>query len=51
MDLIENLNVVFIMNVVLDIVLGSLGSSYDNFIMSYHSNSMAKVLMEIYNLL
>ena len=32
-------------------MLGSLPSSYDNFIMTYHLNSVDNTLMELYNVL
>lgn len=47
----EKLDLVFNENLVLDLVLGSLPISYDNFIMSYHLKSVDKKLIELYNLL
>lgn len=49
-DLLQNINVVFDKNLDVDLVLGSIPSSYDNFNMSYHLNNMDKALMEFYNL-
>lgn len=50
-DRLEKLDLVFNENLVLDLVLGSLPISYDNFIMSYHLKSVDKKLIELYNLL
>lgn len=49
-DRIKNLDVVYYKNLAMVLVLGSL-ISYDNFIMSFHLNSMDKKIMELYNLL
>lgn len=43
---LENLHIVFDNNLVVDLVLGSLPSSYDKFIMTYRLNSVEKTLME-----
>lgn len=50
-DRLENLNVIFDNSLAVDLVLGSLPSSYSNFIISYHLNIMENTLMELYNLL
>lgn len=48
---LENLDVVFDKNLVVDLILGSPPSSYDNFIVTYQMNSVDKTLMELYGLL
>lgn len=48
---LENLDLVFVKNLLVDLVLGSLPSLYDNFITTYHLNNMDKTLMKLYNLL
>ena len=48
---LEKLDLVFNKNLIVDLVLGSLPCSYDNFIMSYHLSSVDKTLMDLYNLL
>ena len=50
-DQLENLDVVFGKNLAMDLVLGSLPSSYGNFIVSYHLDSVDKTLIELYNIL
>lgn len=49
-DQLEDLNVVFDKNLAMDLVVVSLPSSYDNFIMKYQLNSMDNTLMEVYSL-
>ena len=44
-------DVFFDKKLVVDLVLGFLPSSYNNFIMTYYFNSEDKILMKLYNLL
>lgn len=50
-DRLDNLDVVFDNNLVVDLVFVSFPSAYDNFSMNYHLDSMDKKLMKLYNLL
>ena len=50
-DQLENLIVVFDKNLAVDIVLGSLPSSYYGFILTYPLHSAEKTIMELYNML
>ena len=50
-DKLKNLDIVFNENLAPNLMLGSFESSYDNFIMNYHLNSVDKTIMELYSLL
>ena len=50
-DQLENLKVIFDQNLAIDIILNSLTTAYDWFILTYHMHSVEKTVMELYNML